>query len=176
MAGLNVRYATALFELALESAAVDELFEQAVFLRDTLKDADCQRIISHPHISAAEKMDFFNKAFAGNINDNLMGLVFLAITKDRESFLVPSLMVFIDMVDRYKKKTTAQVVSAAPLSDGQIDDLKKTLGQKLNKQVDIVTKIDTSMMGGFSVYVDGYLVDRTLKKQFQELKKELKAV
>jgi F-type H+-transporting ATPase subunit delta len=173
MAGLSVRYATALFELAMESGTLDESFTQAVFLRDTLQDADCQRIISHPHISASEKIAFFNNAFAGSTHENLLGLIFLAIKKDRESYLVPALDDFIEMVNKHKLKTTAQVTSAVTLSDGQISALKAALSQKLNKQVDVVPKVDPDVIGGFTVFVDGYLIDRTLKKQFHDLKKTL---
>jgi F-type H+-transporting ATPase subunit delta len=176
MAGLSVRYATALFELAKENGSLDESLPQAVFLRDTLKDPDCQRIVSHPHISAAEKMDFFNKTFAGYVNEDLLGLICLAVAKDRESFLVPALSAYIDMVNRYKRQTTAQVISASPLSEGQVNALKDMLSGKLDKKVDVTVKIDPNVIGGLTIYVDGFMVDSTLKKRFYDMEKELKAV
>ena len=176
MAGLNVRYATALFQLTLESGNIDEMLQQAVFLRDTLKDPDFRQLVSHPHISKAEKTSLFNEAFAGSIHEHLLGFISLAVAKDRESILVMALTNYIDMLNRHKMRTTAQVVSAMALSDSQIEKLKSTLSKKLGKQVDIALKVDPRMMGGFSVYVDGILVDRTIKKQFSELRNELKVV
>ena len=176
MAGLSTRYATAVFELEKESGTVDESLAQAIFLRNTLNDAECSKIISHPHISAAKKIEFIKKAFTGNFSENLLGMVYLAINKNRESFLVPALDVLIEMINAYKLKTTAQVVSAVALTETQLSALKATLTKKLNKQVDIAAKVDPSVIGGFSVFVDGYLMDRTIKKQFSELNKKLKVV
>jgi len=176
MAGLSARYANALFELSIESGTIDDNLEQAIFLRDTLKDEDCQRIIAHPQISTAEKIDFFRKAFAGNIDENLQGMVYLAITKDREEFLIPALSVFIDMINNHKLKTTARVTSAVALSETQISAIRTALSQKLSKQVDIISKVDSEIVGGLTIFVDGYLIDRTLKRKFKDLKENLKVV
>jgi F-type H+-transporting ATPase subunit delta len=173
MAGLNVRYAAALFELEKESGTIDESLEQAVFLRDTLKDPDCRRVVSHPHISAAEKMEFFRSAFASSISENLLGMLYLAIEKDRENYLVPALSSYIGMVHRYKRRTTAQVTSAGPLNGEQVSALQKLLSAKLDKQVDVAVKVDPELIGGVSIYVDGYLIDRTLKKKLNDLKLNL---
>jgi F-type H+-transporting ATPase subunit delta len=176
MAGLAVRYATALFELATEKDKLDDTFEQAAFLRDTLKDADCQRVISHPRIPTNEKIAFFENAFAGKIENDILGLVSLAIKKDREEFLVSALTAFIQMVNDHKRQTTAYVTSAVPLSNEQEGALSRTLSGKLNKQVTLQTKTDPNIIGGFKVFVDGYLLDRTVKKQFQDIKKSLHAM
>jgi F-type H+-transporting ATPase subunit delta len=176
MAGLSTRYATAVFELEKERGTVNESLAQAIFLRDTLDEAECRKIVSHPHISAAKKMDFIKTAFAGNISENLLGMVYLAINKNRESFLVPALNSLIEMINEFESKTTAQVISAVALTEAQLSALKATLSTRLNKQVDIAAKIDPSVIGGFSVFVDGYLIDRTIKKQFNDLSKNLKIV
>jgi F-type H+-transporting ATPase subunit delta len=176
MAGLSVRYATALFELTLAGNTVDESFDQAVFLRDTLKDADCQRVIAHPRIPEGEKIAFFENAFAGKVNNDLLGLVSLAIKKDRESILVSALTAYIDMVNRHKKRTTAYVTSASVLSEAQIAALEGSLTKKLDKQVSVVAKQNPKFIGGFTVFVDGYLIDRTLKKQLSDLKKDISAI
>jgi F-type H+-transporting ATPase subunit delta len=176
MAGLSVRYATALFELAREKNELDASLPQAVFLRDTLKDPECKRVVSHPHISASEKMDFFKNAFSGSISEDLLGLVYLAVAKDRENYLVPALTAYIEMVNQYKRHTTAQVITASPLTESQQNALRASLSAKLNKHVDIEIKLDPSLIGGFTIYVDGFMIDSTLKKRFYDLKNELKAI
>jgi F-type H+-transporting ATPase subunit delta len=59
------------------------------------------------------------------------------------------------------------------LNEGQIEALKEALSKKLDKQVDIEAKVDPAVIGGISVYVDGFLIDHTLTKRFQDLKKQL---
>ena len=62
MEKLSALYASSLFDLALEGGLVDDYLEQAILLREALQDSECRRALLHPHISAAEKRTFFQKA------------------------------------------------------------------------------------------------------------------
>ena len=68
MADLSARYATALFELALERGFADDYLQQAAFISTTMQDEDCRRIITHPRIPPEEKFAFLDGAFAGRIH------------------------------------------------------------------------------------------------------------
>lgn len=174
MAELSVRYATALFELSTESGLLNEYLEQAVFLRDTLKTDECRGIIEHPQVSTAEKCEFFKNAFAGKIQNDLLAFLYLAVSKGREKYLVPALTAFIDMGNSYNGEITAQVVSAVELNEKQVSALKAMLSKKLGKQVDVSVKVDSSIIGGLSIYADGYFMDHTVKRQLSDLEASIK--
>jgi len=174
MAQLSAIYANALFDLAVESASPNEYLEQAVFLRETLGEAGCKSIIMHPQISAAEKAAFLQKAFAGQIHDSLLGFMRLTIDKNREVFLLPALSIFIEKLRTREKQATAYVRAAKELDAAQTAKLKEMLEKKLGKQIDIQVDIDPAVIGGFSVFVDGFLIDRTVKKQLQDMKTSIK--
>ena len=164
------RYARAIFKLSLERGVLNDNLDQAIFLRDVLSDADCQSIITHPRITPAEKISFFDKSFAEHINEALLGFLHLAVTKNREKFIVPTLSSFIDMANDYVRKTTATVVSAVPLRTDQLSSLTSLLSRKTKKQVTIEQKVDPSIIGGLYIKVDGYFIDRTIKTRLQEIK------
>ena len=170
MADLSYRYATALMDLAVESGKLDEYYAQAVFLYDTFIDSECQRIITHPHISSRDKQNFFDSALKGNINEDFLGFLYLITDKNREDYLMGTLALFIDMIKRYKNQTTAYITSAVPLDDNQKKALTAMLSKKTKKQVEIVTKVDPGLIGGLYIYVDGYLIDQTIKRQLREMK------
>ena len=174
MEDLSAVYASALFELATERNAVDEYFRQAVVMRDVLSADECQRFLKHPQISSAEKLDLFTKAFAGEICDDLMGLMHLAVEKNREAYLLAALKAFIRTTDRYQKRVTAKVTSAQPLSENQIVSLKELLSKKLMKDVEVALYVESGIIGGPYIDVDGYYVDRTLKKQLHDLTNQMK--
>jgi F-type H+-transporting ATPase subunit delta len=170
VAQLSNRYAAALFELSLERGALDEDLDQAVFLRDTLREEEAQKVITHPRITGKEKLAFLQEAFSGHISQDLMGLLYLAVDKNREDHIVPILSEFINMANGHIGRTTALVISAVPLGADQVTTLSALLARKLNKQVEIKQKIDTSVIGGLYIQVDGYFIDRTLKTRLHELK------
>ena len=170
MANLSALYATALFDIFSETGNLDDSLDQAVFLRDTLNNDECRRIITHPHITVAEKRAFFKEIFASGIHDDLLGFLYLAVDKNREEYLVPALTEYIRRVKQHQGKTTANVVSATELSEKQITALEKLLSKKLNKQVEVSLKIDPTVVGGLYIQADSYFLDRTIKKQMLEMK------
>jgi F-type H+-transporting ATPase subunit delta len=175
MAKLSALYASALFDLAMEGGdATDEYLKQAVLLRDSLMDDECMRVLLHPHISAAEKRKLFGKVFAGQINDDLFGFLYLVIEKNREAFLLPALVALIGMIERHQRKAKARILSAAALDEKQVTALREMLAGKLNKNVEVSPKVDPSLIGGPYIYVDGYYIDRTIKKRLHDLTAHMK--
>jgi len=170
---LGNRYGTAIFELSIERGMLNENLNQAMFLRDALSDDDCKKIITHPRISSAEKISFFNQAFSEHISQDLLGFLKLTVTKNREEFIVPALSSFIDMANDFVRKTTATVISAVPLKADQLSSLAALLSKKTNKQVTIEQKIDPSVIGGLYIQVDGYVIDCTIKTRLQEVKSSM---
>jgi len=171
MAELNVRYATALFQLAEENNQLDVIMEQAQFLCSTFKGEDgALRILTHPLISAEEKTAFADKVYGAIIHPYLLGFMKLAIAKNREAFLLSTLTRLIKLIKYHKNYTSARVVSAVPLNDEQKRRLSTTLSAKLGKKVDINVIIDPSQIAGISIHVEGYFLDRTMKTMLKNMK------
>ena len=176
MAGINERYASALFSIAIEEGALEKYIEQAVFVRETLGNGECLRVLEHPHIPETEKRGLIAGLFGDSLPDGLKGFLYLLIAKSRENLSIPVLTAFLELANRFKGKTTAAVVSAADLTETQLQRIKLTLSKKLNKKVEIASRTDTSLIGGFYVLVDGFLMDRTLKHRLNEMKSHLKTL
>ena len=181
MERLSAVYASALFDLFLENAGAEEaradyadtFLEHTVFLRDLLKEGECYKILVHPHISSAEKRTFFETALKDQVNQNLTGLLYLAISKNRETFLVPAYTQLISHIERYQKKAKARVISAKALSESQLTGLSEMLSRKLDKNVVIETVIDPTVIGGIYIYIDGYFIDKTIKTQLRNMKSSI---
>jgi len=174
MERLSILYANALFDLAKKQDKLDDFLEQATFLQNCLSEEDCQRVILHPHITAEQKHEFFNKAFFEHINSDLLGLLYLVADKNREPYLLQALSELIFLIKSHKGIVTAEVSSAVAFDDKQADALKKVLSEKLNKDVELELKIDQSLIGGPYIYVDGYYIDWTVKTRLRDLTVHMK--
>jgi len=174
MERLSVLYASALYDLAVQKEATGVFLNQAVMLRDTLQDEDCQKMLIHPQISAAEKHDFFSKSFSGKIHEDLLGFLFLTADKNREEYLLSALNVLIDMIEQSMNIVTAKVLSAAEYDESKADTLKKMLSKKLGKDVRLSLSVDPSVIGGPYIYADGYYIDWTVKKKLRDLAANMK--
>jgi len=174
MAELGALYASALFKLAAEGGAIDDVYAQSLFVRDVLKDADCRRILVHPHISNASKREFFGKIFEGRVRSDLFSLLLLVIDKNRETFFLPAVKALINLIERHNRIAQAHVTSASELSGQQVLELKKILSDKLDKRVDVFVKVDPSVIGGPFINVDGYYIDRTIKTKLHDMAASMK--
>ena len=174
MADLGIRYATALFEISQEGGLLSDYLEQAQFMRDTLKDEDALRILTHPRITADEKYAFISKAFGESIHQDLLGFMRLVISKNREAYLLPALSKLVDMIKYHQRQTTARVTTAVPLTDAQAAQITATLSRKLGKQVELTVLVDPSVIAGISIHVDGYFLDRTIKTMLKDMKETVR--
>lgn len=174
MAALGVRYAVALLDLCEERGGLQEALGQAAMLLDALKSEECHTLLGHPLISRSDKRSFLEGAFAQSVHSDLMGFMLLAVEKKREAHILPALEAFLDMGNHRCGKTTASVVSATPLSQRQIDRIKDMLSKKLDKQVDIQATTNPALIGGLYIHVDGYLIDRTIRKQLNDMRESIK--
>ncbi|MCL2426200.1 MAG: ATP synthase F1 subunit delta [Oscillospiraceae bacterium] len=174
MGRLNVIYATALFNIALEQDVVDDFLSQSIFLCDSLSDKEFRRILIHPQIAADEKREIFNKAFSGKIHKDLLAFLYLVVDKNREIFLISALKTLISFIKRHKKIVVARVQSAVPYDEKQAKSLKATLSSKLDKHVELDIKVDKSLIGGPYIFVDGYYIDWTVKTRLHDLTVNMK--
>jgi len=172
LADLSKRYATALFELSAQHGLLTSYLEQATSLRDALQTDECKSFITHPRISGSDKKAFFDEAFKGKIHDHLLGFLHLTVNKNREAFLLPALNTLVEMIRAHHNQTTARVVSAVPLNKKQLTAIAALLMRKLNKKVDIHVVVDPAVIGGLSIQVDGFFIDRTLRYQLRSMKDE----
>lgn len=168
------RYANALFELALESGKLDLIEDEVRLVIETLNsDENFIAVLNHPQITGKEKNDILESAFKGKISDEIMGLFSVVMRKNREAEISDILNAFIKKAEDHKGIETAFVTSAAPLSEQQISSIKDKLSQNLNKQIYIQADVDESLLGGIRVRVAGHVVDGSIKKQLDDLKKQL---
>lgn len=171
---ISRRYADALFELALERNQIDQFNEEVKMVYGSItEDKEFCSILNHPQITSEEKMSMLENVFKGKVSDDIIGLFHLVLRKNREAELTEILSVFIDKVRQFKRITTAYVASAKALSDNQLNEIKEKLSQNLNKQVNIEASVEPELIGGVRIMVDGHVIDGTIKKQINELKKKL---
>jgi len=176
MATLSQRYAAALYTLAEEQGLLDEIQEQATAVRNTLNQRDVADVMENPGVPRTEKRAFLQEIFAEHLHQDLFGLLSLMLNKGHEDRIVPAMDAFTAMVYLHQGRTNARLVSASEPDPGQIASLQDLLSRKLGKQVDISLRVDPSLIGGFYIYVDGYLIDRTISKQLHDLRSTIEIV
>ena len=86
---------------------------------------------------------------------------------------------FLDFERGYKEKKNileAEAVTAIEMTEDQIEQVKKELGEKYGKTIVLKTSVDPSIIGGMVLYVGNEMLDASVKAKFEGLKKQLKTI
>jgi F-type H+-transporting ATPase subunit delta len=138
---------------------------------------DFRRFIKSPVLSRTDQSKgiaaIADKAQLSPLSHKFLGLV----AANRRLFALPGMIVgFRAILAERRGEATAQVTSAAPLSEGQKASLVDALKKAVGRNVDIVSKVDPSILGGLIVKVGSRMVDSSLKSKLQRLKLAMKGV
>ena len=176
--GVAGRYATALFELAKEQKALEQVAVELNRFKEAL-DAfeDLTRLVKSPVFSAEEQA----KALAAILEkleiEGLTNNFLLLVAKNRRLFAAPEMIrAFRAMLSRERGETSASVTAATKLTETQITALKQALKAALGKDVMLEERVDPALIGGLVVKVGSRMVDTSLRTKLNSLKIAMKEV
>jgi F-type H+-transporting ATPase subunit delta len=176
--GLAERYAAALFELADERHALDEVAANLRELRAMLAhSSDLMRMVRSPVLSRAEQGKAI-EALAEQASLSKLTRDFLAIVAhNRRLFAVPAMIrAYLDKLAERRGEVTAEITAAQALSEAQQNSLGEQLRRVVGGRVAIDVKVDPSLLGGMIVRIGSRMVDGSLKGQLQRLQLSMKAI
>jgi F-type H+-transporting ATPase subunit delta len=172
------RYATALFELALESKAVDQVqADLKAFDALVASSPDLTRLVLSPVFAADEQAKalaaVLDKAGIKGIAANFLRVV----AGNRRLFAVREMIRgFNGLVARHKGEVTAQVTVAAQLSDARMGEIRDALRQVTGKDVQVDVDVDPSIIGGLKVKLGSRMIDASLRTKLNSIKLAMKEV
>jgi F-type H+-transporting ATPase subunit delta len=178
VSGMAGRYATALFELALETNAVDAVKNDLDGF-DTLVagSPELTRLVRSPVFSADDQLAalgaVLDKAGIAGIAAQFLKVV----TANRRLFAVCDMIKsYRGLVARHKGEVTAQVTLAEQPSAGHLAAIKQALSDVAKKDVQVDVKIDPAIIGGLVAKLGSRMVDSSLRTKLNAIKHAMKEV
>lgn len=176
--GVAGRYASALFDLAEEANQVRQVEKDLIALQSLLNEsADLKRMVRSPVFSSDEQ----GRAIAAVAEKaGLAPLVvnFLKVlARNRRLFALNEMVrTFLALAARQRGEVNAEVASAHPLSDEQLATLRDTLRASAGKDVQLITKVDPTLLGGLIVKMGSRMIDSSIRTKLTSLKTAMKEV
>jgi F-type H+-transporting ATPase subunit delta len=178
VSGMAGRYATALYDLALEQRALDSVKADLDRFDAMIEGSeDLNRLVRSPVFTADEQKNalaaILEKAGIGGIAANFLRLV----AQKRRLFAVREMArAFRAFVARHKGEIRAEVTVAEPLSENHLNALKAALKSTTKKEVALDIRIDPAILGGLIVKLGSRMVDASLKTKLNSIKLAMKEV
>jgi len=174
--GMAQRYATALFDLALETSAVDTVVADLERFNGFLSDSpDLMRLVRSPVVSAAEQSRVIALVLDRAGIGGLAARFLKVLAVNRRLFAVREIFrAFMALVAVHKGEATADVTVAEPLSDARLGEIKDTLREVTGKNVKVNVKVDPAIIGGLVVKLGSRMVDSSLRTKLNALRHAMK--
>ncbi|MBC7158617.1 MAG: F0F1 ATP synthase subunit delta [Porphyrobacter sp.] len=176
-ASLAGRYAAALFDLASEAGVVSAVESDLGRLEQALgESAELRALIRNPEVSRAQ----IGRVLAGlgdylglaDLTRNFLGV----LAKNRRIADLPAMIrAFFAIAAAQRGEVGAQVVSAHPLSDGQLAQLEQKLRAREGRTVKLSTSVDPDLLGGLVVTIGSRRIDSSIRTRLNSLAQAMKA-
>ena len=172
------RYATALFELAAERHALDQVERDLATLEQALTaSADLGRLIRSPVIGREDQgramAALAGKLGLGEITCNFLGV----LAGQRRLGALPGVAAaFKRLLAAHRGEETAEVVSAVPLDEDELASVKSAVARYAGRPVQLSASVDPALLGGIVVRVGSRMIDASLKTKLQNLELSMRGV
>lgn len=178
LTGLAGRYATALYELADESKALDQIAADLATLKAAIAgSADLQRLISSPLVprdqQAKAVLALVAKMGLSDLTRRFVGLV----ARNRRLYRLAAIIdAYTALLAEHRGEVTATVTSARPLSAPQTESVNAALRAAVGRKVAVALNVDPKLLGGLKVKVGSRLIDASLAAKLQRLQLAMKGL
>jgi len=175
-ASLAGRYASALFDLARDQKQIDSVGRSLEALNQALADSkDLSELVDSPLVSREEA----NRAFGAlapqlgldPITANFLGVL---ARNGRKNQLRPVIRAFRRLAADHRGETTADVVTARPLNDDQLAQLRTQLRARAGRDVTIDAQVDPTILGGIVVKLGSQMIDASIRTKLNRLAQAMK--
>lgn len=167
-------WAQALLEIAQAedhlSEVEDELFR---FARIIEGNDELRMALSNPGQPAERR---------AAIVDDLLENRSLQMTRAMAAFIVgagrghdlPAIVArFVELAAQSREHEVAEVRSAVPLDDAQVQKLAQALGRATHKNIEVRVVVDPDLLGGIVATIGDTVIDGTVRHRLEQLKETL---
>jgi F-type H+-transporting ATPase subunit delta len=170
-------YASALVEAAEEAgrlaSVVEEVDELVIVL--AAHPALIDRI-EHPDLSRARAKRLLSDIFESRISRLVFNLLRVLVDRNRFAEVVGILRHVRELADQHSGQLAVAVTSAVAIDATAVNGLRKTLARRFDATIELQLSVDPELIGGMRVQVQDRVIDATVSRQLNDMKRRLQAV
>jgi F-type H+-transporting ATPase subunit delta len=170
------QYSHALLQLTEQQGNEEDVYKNLEVVGKVFQEQpELSVLFRHPSISAPDKKKFIEE-FASHM-DPLSGRLLQMLCERRKLHLLPLIVEDFKQLLRDKHNiVTGKLISAEPMTDEQVSNIKRKLIRQLTKHVELTVEIDKSLLGGYVLRMGDQVIDGSLKGRLQSIEKALLSV
>lgn len=170
-------YGRALFEAAKDTDKIDVILSELEQIRDLFhSEPELFELFNTPVIAGAKKKNAMEAIFKGKVSTEVLNFLFILIDKKRTRNFEKIVHQYSELIDDSEGFAAGVVLSVEALTEEQIQSFNEKTGKLLRKNVKLENRLDGSLLGGVKIFIEGKVIDASVRKRLQDLGESLKNV
>ncbi len=175
-----MNHAAGVYGQGLYALAKEESLEEAVLQElDLLKTAfaeepDFIKLLSSANVPKEERLTVIDSSFRGKVQPYVLNFLKLLTEKGYIAHFADCCETYRNLYNEDRGILQVQAVSAIELTENQKQQLTDKLSAITGKTIDLICKVDKSVLGGIRLNYSGMQVDGTVQSRLQAVEKSLK--
>ena len=166
-------YARALFEVAIEQDALDEVHDQLAAFADAMHDnRELAVFFFSPYFSVTEKKEGLERAVTG-AQPALQNFLEALIERHRMPAIFRIATEFQALWAEERRLLPVHVTSAIELDRAVVDELGQRIGEQVDRKVELSSEVDPDILGGVVLRVGNVILDASIKNRLENLRKQV---
>ena len=173
---IGVRYAKALFGVALETSKLEAVYSDVVALAKLYtEEPEIPHFFSRPLVKVSDKIHFVDALFKAHFDALTMQFLHLIIRKKRESYLPAVMRNVVDLYRNHKKIKKSRLITPTKVSAETKQSIEQLLSSHYNDTytIEMDAVEDSSIIGGFILEIGMVEYDASIKHKLNEIRKTL---
>lgn len=170
------RYARALLSLGVEEGRHEQYGDELELVLNALKESrEVAHILANPGFTLQQRHAAVEAlASALRLSPLLVNFLRLLVDRQRSGDLPAIARAYRALLDQQVGRVRATVISAQPLSDGELSRLREAIARSTGRNIMLQAKTDPALIGGVVTQVGATLLDGSLRTQLERMREELK--
>ena len=166
-------YARALFDVAQDRDKLDEIHDELGKFADAISEnRDMQRFFFSPYFSTDEKKEALHKTVSG-ADEAFMNFLEALLERHRMPVIFRMRNRFDHLWDEEHKLLMVEVTSAVELDKKTVDGIGKSIGDQVDRKVELSSRVDPEILGGLVLRVGNFVLDASIRHRLEQLRKQV---
>ena len=162
-------YAQAVFELARTGRDYQTWSTMLQFAAVVTQDPAMAKYIDNPQVSKTTLAQLLIEVCGNTVNEQGKNFLQVLIDNKRLTVLAEISKIFEQLRAQAESRMDAEVISAFPLSDAQRQTISAGLKKRLGRDVNLVAKVDTALIGGAIIRAGDMVIDGSVTGHLEKL-------
>ena len=172
--GIINKYTQALFKVVVKENDINQVSVRLHNIRSILKSIpELNQLLITRRVQVQDKINMLKNILGDNISNIEMDLMVLLMENGHMMLFGEVVKRFDYLLDKESELVKVHITSSSIFSDNEVQRISSKIENNIQKEVEVKTETDASIVGGIKLRVGNTLIDGSIYNRLQKMRDTL---